>query len=187
MSAAQLQSVFHIEHPNDVPPYDLVEITHLGSTHSHHMVKRNVAANALPTSDKSSEHHVKKDLSKSAYYSELKNANHTTNSKEATSDESIPSTIAPPPLSDSDQISRSVDLSNLSEHNVSISAFGETYNLTLRPTKGLFKNGPQSLKMWMVHSDANATQGLQYDEVIDVSIFFLLIDLYLIVFYMNCE
>lgn len=185
MSAAQLQSIFHVDSQDLVPHYELIKLTHHGSTH-HHISKRNVNNN-LQTIDldqkkaKADAHHVKKDLSKSAYYSEFKNAlnpSDTTNNNDGVqsivnnisdnSSSSNSNNSSGSNLSDSDTISKNVDLSKLSEHNVSLSAFGDVYNLTLRPTDGLFKDGPQFMKMWTVHTDPNATQGLQYDEVIQV-------------------
>lgn len=55
-------------------------------------------------------------------------------------------------------------------HNVSLSAFGEQLHLRLTPTEGLFKNGgPHTLRMWTVKPNPNASQGLDYEEVIEVS------------------
>lgn len=192
MSPSQLQSIFHVDSQNLVPHYEVIKLIHHGT--SHHIKKRNVN-NALPTtdkqqSDKTQPHHVKKDLSKSAYYSALKNSmgnsenNATTtksNNKNINNDKN--SNYENSASFDSSNYNNSnsnsnvnlnlsdkhIDLSNIKEHNVSISAFGDVYNLTLRPTDGLFKDGPQSLRMWSVQTDPNATQGLLYDEINEVN------------------
>lgn len=151
MTAEQLQSVFQVDAAHLVPHYELVTLHHHGSTHHrHHTSKRDTstyqqvaaAAAASPNSDHR-QHHKKIDFSKSAYYSEVK---HT-----------------------GSDVGRQIDLNALSEHNVSLSAFGEVYNLTLRPTQGLFKDGIQALRMWTVKSEPNATNGLNYQPVVEVS------------------
>ncbi|KAJ6645511.1 A disintegrin and metalloproteinase with thrombospondin motifs 16 [Pseudolycoriella hygida] len=139
MSESQLRSIFHVDSQDLVPHYELIKLTHHGTVH--HLNKRSV--NTISESDgkqkaSSSVHHVKKDLSKSAYFSELKNS-----------------------------LAQQQIISNVSEHNVSLSAFGNIYNLTLRPTDGLFKDGPQAMRMWSVDTNPNATQGLQYDEIVE--------------------
>lgn len=168
MSESQLQSIFHVDSQDLVPHYELIKLTHHGT--SHHIKKRSI--NTISTSDKkstasssSSAHHVKKDLSKSSYFSELKNSiaqqqiseNISINSNSNNASKDSDTTVL-------------VDLGNVSEHNVSLSAFGNNYNLTLRPTDGLFKDGPQAMRMWSVDTNPNATQGLEYDEIVVVSI-----------------
>lgn len=165
MSESQLRSIFHVDSQDLVPHYELIKLTHHGT--SHHINKRSV--NTISTSDKkstesSSVHHVKKDLSKSAYFSELKNS---IAQQEISENISINSNNA----SNNSDTTVLVDLGNVSEHNVSLSAFGNVYNLTLRPTDGLFKDGPQSMRMWSVDTNPNATQGLQYDEIVEVRTF----------------
>lgn len=165
MSESQLQSIFHVDSQDLVPHYELIKLTHHGTTH--HINKRSI--NSISASDKkstSSAHHVKKDLSKSAYFSELKNSiaqqqiseNISINSNRNNASNDSDTTVI-------------VDLGNVSEHNVSLSAFGNFYNLTLRPTDGLFKDGPQAMRMWSVETNPNATQGLEYDEIVEVRSF----------------
>lgn len=67
-----------------------------------------------------------------------------------------------------------LNLSNIKEHIVSFDAFGTKHNLTLRPTEGLFRDGPQSLKMWHAHPDPNATDGINYEEIRQVRNTFIL-------------
>lgn len=196
MSVAQLQSIFHCDSHEAVPPYELVALNHHGSLQRsvrHIFSKRSIQNNYSATlaasvaSERSNKltniknekvKHVKKDLSsKNSYYSNVKstitNKSENQNSspppvyinRNDKSDSSRPPQSSQRTSSDSDII----DLSKLSEHNVSLTAFGDSYNLTLRPTEGLFRHGgPSSLKMWTVQSDANATQGLHYTEIIDV-------------------
>lgn len=170
MSESQLRSIFHVDSQDLVPHYELIKLTHHGT--SHNVRKRSV--NTLTTSDKnpaSSAHHVKKDLSKSAYFSELKNSIAQQQPQQISENISINSS-SNNASNDSDTTVH-LDLGNVSEHNVSLSAFGNVYNLTLRPTDGLFKDGPQGMRMWSVNTNPNATQGLEYDEIVGVSSFFV--------------
>jgi hypothetical protein len=162
MSPVQLREIFHVEHKDLVPNYEVVELKHLlSSFHSIH--KRNINSDNLVNRNQVSKisdnftknpskvlskdnHHVKKDLSKKRF----KESNFKTVDDE-------------PPKKFSNY-----DLKNVHEHNVSFSAFGENVNLTLKPTKGLFRNGPNFLKMWHVRPDANASQGLLYEPVEEV-------------------
>ncbi|XP_034120333.1 A disintegrin and metalloproteinase with thrombospondin motifs 1 isoform X7 [Drosophila guanche] len=136
MSLEQLQSVFHVDTHDGVPNYEVVELLH----HDNHQRRRrsfSATSTALPP------HHVKKDLSKNSYYSEMKQdaielgGNH---------------------------LSR-LDVSAIQSHNVSFSAFGHHMNLTLRATKGLFKDAAHQLRMWSVGSEPNATHGLDLHEI----------------------
>ncbi len=166
MSESQLRSIFHVDSHDLVPHYELIKLTHHGT--SHHINKRSI--NTISTSDKkstsSSVHHVKKDLSKSAYFSELKNS--IAQQQQQISENISINSNSNNASNDSDTTVL-VDLGNVSEHNVSLSAFGNVYNLTLRPTDGLFKDGPQAMRMWSVDTNPNATQGLEYDEIVEVS------------------
>lgn len=149
MSPSQLREVFHVEHKDLVPNYEVVELTHQLTNH-HSINKRSINSDNLlsknkvsSVSDNSSDskskvlsknnHHVKKDLSKIA-----KKFN-------------------------------DYDLKKVDQHKVSFNAFGENVNLTLKPTQGLFRDGPKLLKMWHVRPDANASQGLFYERVEEVS------------------
>lgn len=228
MSSEQLQSIFHVDRQELVPHYEVIRLTHHGTSH-HSISKRSInhqSKNQFVDNIQklNSQHHVKKDLSKSAYYSDLKrasnqqlsNSNNSNNKnffinksqikKNSFSnkdekewklaeqpqqqqpqqeqnvhkfDENIQDVIeADEPETTqfsqhAEQKHPKIDLSNIKEHNVSLNVFGEVYNLTLRPTDGLFKNGPQSLEMWNVNTNPNATQGLQYDQIKEVSSIFL--------------
>jgi hypothetical protein len=159
MSPSQLREVFHVEHKDLVPNYEVVKLTHHLPHHS--INKRSINSDNLLSnnnkyqSDSSkskskivskNNHHVKKDLSKIPF-----------------NDDSV-SPVEKKKFHD-------YDLKKVSEHNVSLSAFGENLNLTLKPALGLFRDGPNSLKMWEVRSDANASQGVIYDKIEDVSIY----------------
>lgn len=215
MTSEQLRSIFHVESQDLVPHYEVIHLTHHGTT-EHKISKRSIsAASSLATQHnnqfddaaaqrKLSSHHVKKDLSKSAYYSELKKASklpvssaHTpaqSNSSESNSNSNsvslkldanslsdsefdrktheLPSSRGASDDSDSDTPATRIgqlDLSNIQEHNVSLNVFGQVLNLTLRPTSNLFKNGPQSLQMFTVNVSPNATHGLAYEPVEEVS------------------
>lgn len=135
--------------------------------------------------------HRKKDLSKNAYFSASKSA---VNSDKPSANKF--NTVADqfsgpqaPPSDDGEVLGASggslrddvVDVNVDGEtgrldaplprhHNVSLTAFGERLHLKLTPTEGLFKNGgPHTLRMWTVKPNPNASQGLDYEEVIEVS------------------
>lgn len=241
MTLEQLRSIFHVESQDLVPHYEVIHLTHHGTT-EHKVSKRSIATASSSavkshqnnqfddvTIHKSYSHHVKKDLSKSAYYSELKKTftslpvstessalrstnsmnsdlNHTNSSNknsfssnnnqtklvenslrnsefdipsgnEYKSQFTLPSKLAPSRESDdsdSDEQTKlnpiaQLDLANIKEHNVSLSVFGQVLNLTLKQTNQLFKNGPQSLQMFSVNVSPNATHGLSYEPIEEVS------------------
>ncbi|GAB0092017.1 venom metalloproteinase 3-like isoform X1 [Sergentomyia squamirostris] len=158
MSPEQLNSIFHVDSVENVPNYEVVELTH-HTSQVHSIRKRHVdtgsksvgGVNLLP-------HHVKKDLSKTPFFDNLKSSSSSLGNSSVSEDRN----------SVSNEISgvNSPNLSDVKEHKVSFTAFGEKVKLKLKPTEGLFKNGPQALRMWSVHSDPNATQGLNYEEII---------------------
>lgn len=184
MSSDQLQSIFHVDSQDLVPHYEVIRLTHHGTAH-HNIAKRSIdnqqqstKLNTFADTIKNSKtHHVKKDLSKTAYYSELKSHNQQQqqpqqiNSNKESINFSSSSNKVEEQIDVLEQLPlhRTIDLNKIKEHNVSLSAFGETYNLTLRPTEGLFKNGPQNVQMWSVKTNANSTQGLEYDQIEAVS------------------
>lgn len=141
MSPEQLQSVFHVDTHDAVPDYELVQLLHHTPQHRR---RRSIAV--APSAATTPPHHVKKDLSKNAYYSELK--------QQANSAGAGNSLLGS-------------DVSAIKAHNVSFSAFGRHMNLTLRATQGLFKGAPHELRMWSVGSEPNATHGLDMQEIID--------------------
>lgn len=162
MSPEQLREVFHVEHKDLVPNYEVVELAHQLNNH-HSINKRSINSNNLlsknnevssvsENSDSKSKvlsknnHHVKKDLSKNRF-------------------ENKSLTVEDTPSKFSDY-----DLKSIKQHNVSFTAFGEHLNLTLEPAQGLFRDGPNLLKMWHVRPDANASQGLFYERIKEVSI-----------------
>lgn len=75
MSTEQLQEVFHVDHPDSVPHYELIQLTHHTNQPSfHYRRKRSIetapsskvggsSGNSLP-GGATNNHHVKKDLSK---------------------------------------------------------------------------------------------------------------------------
>ncbi|XP_020712603.1 uncharacterized protein LOC101452036 isoform X3 [Ceratitis capitata] len=165
MSPTQLQSVFHVDDVASVPHYEVVQLLH-------HSFDDGVASAALPEhyrrrrrrsiQSESADarlvlkepHHVKKDLSKNPYYSELKAAANTIGGVNS--------------LQQATNGKFTGDLRELKEHKVSFNAFGENLNLTLKKTDSLFKGGsPHTLRMWTVRDEANATQGLDLQEVFD--------------------
>lgn len=231
MTSEQLRSIFHVESQDLVPNYEVINLMHHGLS-EHRISKRsiNVSPSFISRSNnqfedlnakrKLSSHHVKKDLSKSAYYSELKKEStlpvlsewsvpkftnsveseleHISGYSNSNSDSdsfSNQSKLVKKISSDStfDMQNESLhmqgnkhgdgdiyeqtkhnqfvqfDLANIKEHNVSLSLFGQSFNLTLRPTKKLFKNGTQSLRMFTVNATPNATYGLSYEPIEEVS------------------
>lgn len=137
--------------------------------------------------------HVKKDLSKNAYESaakqQLANSDSPSANKfkvnkmqsSAVSGGSAEVSSSAPGVSVVDNLRDDVEVNVDGEtgrlddalprnHNVSLTAFGEQLHLKLTPTEGLFKNGgPHTLRMWTVKPNPNASQGLDYEEVIEVS------------------
>lgn len=234
MTSEQLRSVFHVESQDLVPHYEIVYLTHHG-TSEHKISKRSVASTSSSAllqqnnqfddtieRSKLNSHHVKKDLSKSAYYSEFKKTSilpvssksapksinsisselnyiDSNNSVSSINNQSklvrnnlsysgfniqnenqykeyftLPSEVprmSESSDSDSDDQTKHIelDLSNIKEHNVSFSVFGELVNLTLRPNTRLFKNGAQSLQMFTVKVSPNEAHGLFYEPIEEVS------------------
>lgn len=184
MSPSQLHDVFHVNELDLVPHYELVKLSHLTSQ-QHVRKKRSIESASKSTSSSdnsklssgssinslvsSNNHHVKKDLSKSSPYSEK---SFTTFANGKINKEQVNLPTQPPPqqikVNSSDEVS-DVKITEIKEHKVTFDAFGEKLNLTLRPTKGLFRNGPQTLKMWHAHPDPSATDGINYEEIKTVS------------------
>lgn len=190
MSPLQLHEVFHVNELDLVPHYELVKLSHLTSQHvrkkrsiasaSSSSIKLGSSASGSSSSNSNNlvnsyNHHVKKDLSKSAPYAEKTTTTTTTdrssifanlNKKYEENSKSIKQVVNQSEHSDDD-----VRVSEIKEHKVTFDAFGEKLNLTLRPTEGLFRDGPQSLKIWHAHPDPNATDGINYEEIKAVSYF----------------
>ncbi|XP_020804259.1 venom metalloproteinase 3 isoform X6 [Drosophila serrata] len=147
MSPEQLQSVFHVDNYDAVPHYELVQLLHHDEHSLRQRRRRSIGESpklnvALPP------HHVKKDLSKNAYYSELKHQASMASSVGGGGNHLL-----------------GPDVSSIKAHNVSFSAFGQHLNLSLRATQGLFKGAPHQLRMWSVGSEPNATHGLDLQEI----------------------
>lgn len=188
MSSTQLQQVFQVDEVNQVPNYELIKLSHLSTAH-HFRKKRSIASASSSFSSSGSKisnslnnlvsnHHVKKDLSKvpineklnSIFGAEIKREKDDYRNKSEFN--KVPTTTTTSKSEDisvvgedEEKISDKLRLSDIKEHKVSLNVFGETLNLTLRPTEGLFKEGPQSLKMWHAHPDPTATDGINYEEV----------------------
>lgn len=193
MSSDELRSIFHVEDVDQVPHYELVQLIHHGpeSTRSKRAIRTNSFGggaqqqlfNAMDKVEPNHEgvHHVKKDLSKNAYASATKQRPSSDSaSANKISVNKMPISGGVPP-SESDNLRDDVEVNVDGEtgrlddalpqsHNVSLTAFGEQLHLKLTPTEGLFKNGgPHTLRMWTVKPNPNASQGLDYEEVIEVS------------------
>nr|XP_016930094.1 A disintegrin and metalloproteinase with thrombospondin motifs 1 isoform X7 [Drosophila suzukii] len=143
MSPEQLQSVFHVDTHDAVPHYELVQLLHHENHNYNHQRRRRSIGERAKVNAAPPPHHVKKDLSKNAYYSELKH--------EA--------------MSSGGNHLFGPEVSAIKSHNVSFSAFGQHLNLSLRATQGLFKGAPHQLRMWTVGSEPNATHGLDLQEI----------------------
>jgi hypothetical protein len=181
-----------------VPHYEIIKLNHHTTLHnvkrrsigdsanSDSLIKnRNslVNSNSLSaTISKNYNHHVKKDLSKTPFDEKVplkqlvingvnqKIAAQSTKPSDVDGDDSGGGGGTTMTKVSKNQIDFSdISLSDIKEHNVSFEAFGEKLHLNLRPTEGLFKDGPQNLRMWNVRSDPNATQGLIYEEIEEVS------------------
>lgn len=251
MSTEQLRSIFHVDSHDFVPHYEVIYLTHHG-TENHAISKRSISSSASVTQvlnnplnddsvssqqQKYHSHHVKKDLSKSSYYSNSKqtlstsksstnnlhsasiniqtdnnyenslinNLNQTklSTSPQQTSAQQNEYTahrqLIQPTETDDSSVEQNIDdnmdeiiaininsddkitnkkttkpfehsnVSDIKEHNVSLSAFGDVFNLTLRPNEQLFKNGLKSLKMFAVNTNPNSTHGLDYEPIEEVS------------------
>lgn len=196
MSSDQLQSIFNVDSHDSVPHYELIRLTHHGTNHhsvsrrsiDHHELQKttnklNTFADIIKSSQSTGQHHVKKDLSKSTYYSESKShinrekqqrplLQQQYSNKQSTNFFSGSTVLEEERIDVQQQhplLTSTIDLSNIKEHNVSLRAFGDVYNLTLRPTDGLFKDGPQQLKMWSVNTNNNSSEGLEYGQIDEVS------------------
>uniref|UniRef100_A0A182NPQ8 Uncharacterized protein n=1 Tax=Anopheles dirus TaxID=7168 RepID=A0A182NPQ8_9DIPT len=183
MSSAQLQEVFHVDHVDLVPHYELVTLTH----HTNRPVlvnsrrKRAVdGASSAPAGSKGNalapaSHHVKKDLSKVRFTEKVSELAAKPQRKVSVPLEAGPlvqSGGPPRPVDDAttlEPMDGGVSIADINEHRVSFDAFGENVNLTLRKTEGLLRGGTHSLRMWNVRSDPNSTQGLVYEEIHDES------------------
>lgn len=212
MSPDQLRSIFHVEHADLVPNYEVVELQHHAPESSyHHLRKRAIRtgsfgdegghrAQLFDVMEKVEPNHEgrwhgKKDLSKNGLFGSVPvNSDKPSANKFSVEEKSRKQML----FSGNDQVAVSevwssegvhVD-SNLKDdvvvnvdgetgrldaplprnHNVSLKAFGEQLHLRLTPTEGLFKHGgPHTLRMWTVKPNPNASQGLDYEEVIEVS------------------
>ncbi|XP_067628076.1 A disintegrin and metalloproteinase with thrombospondin motifs like isoform X3 [Eurosta solidaginis] len=170
MSPTQLQSVFHVDSVNAVPHYEVVQLLHhsfddgvaTAPQPEHYRSRWRRSINSISTLDTDTRptlkqpHHVKKDLSKNSYYSELKAAANAPGAGGVNS------------LQQAGHGKFIGDLNALNEHNVTFKAFGENLNLALKRTESLFKGGSaHTLRMWTVRGEPNATHGLDMQEVLD--------------------
>ncbi|XP_060655501.1 LOW QUALITY PROTEIN: A disintegrin and metalloproteinase with thrombospondin motifs like [Drosophila nasuta] len=146
MSPEQLHSVFHVDTHDAVPEYELVQLLHHTPQAGLQRRRRSIGESLSVATSPQPPHHVKKDLSKNSYYSELK--------QKAAAGGGGNNLLG-------------ADISDIKAHNVSFSAFGRHMNLTLRATQGLFKGAPHELRMWSVGSEPNATHGLDMQEILN--------------------
>lgn len=181
MSPSQLREIFHVDHEDLVPNYEIVQLVHQTDHHNHNVHKRSINSfnlsnnlnnqysDSVNSKSKNNNlkynHHVKKDLSKIPYFDKSEYNEKSFSSKSNNNFNTNVNSEKIPNLNIANNVK-----SGVKQHNVSFSAFGESLNLTLKPTEGLFKSGPNSLKMWNVRSDPNATQGLIYEQVEEVSL-----------------
>lgn len=124
--------------------------------------------------------HRKKDLSKNAYFSAVKQQLSVNDSDKPSANKfkvesDVPASAGGSLRDDVVDVNVDGETGRLDaplprNHNVSLTAFGERLHLKLTPTEGLFKHGgPHTLRMWTVKPNPNASQGLDYEEVIEVS------------------
>ncbi|XP_058983529.1 A disintegrin and metalloproteinase with thrombospondin motifs like isoform X1 [Musca domestica] len=156
MSPQQLQSIFHVDSHDAVPQYEIVQLLHEHSADASSSAqpqysnyrRRKRSLDELSPNDTSDAHHVKKDLSKTPYFSEVKMSSKKANS-----------------LHDG---SKRKHVKDIHEHKVQLAAFGEKLNLTLKKTQGLYKKGElHKLPMWYMNEDANATHGVNLEKIED--------------------
>ncbi|KAL9920559.1 sol narae metalloprotease isoform 2-T4 [Glossina fuscipes fuscipes] len=159
MSPHQLRAIFHVDTYDSIPNYEIVQLLHHNSDAEafnhlpHYRRRRRSIEDTLPTETEIHQP-IKKDLSKSAYYSKLKREQYKRN-------EHVNSVYA--------GLADDLRKEFKKEHKITFEAFGENINLTLRPTQGLFKDagGAHKLPMWYVHPEANATNGLNIQKIED--------------------
>uniref|UniRef100_A0A182UCR9 Uncharacterized protein n=1 Tax=Anopheles melas TaxID=34690 RepID=A0A182UCR9_9DIPT len=186
MSSAQLQEVFHVDHVDLVPHYELVQLTHhtnrpvLASSRRRRSIDSSQVAKANGLTS-GGNHHVKKDLSKVRFTEKVSElgVKPAGQQRKPFPKQEVPLEAGPlvssgppkQPVDDSTPLEPmeqgGVSIADLNEHRVSFDAFGENVNLTLRKTEGLLRGGAHSLRMWNVRSDPNSTQGLVYEEIHD--------------------
>lgn len=152
MTTQQLSSIFYEENVNSIPYYELVKLTHHGTIQYGSAVRRrrrNTSENRKEVSFKDIESEAgskKKEIRKSPSSRKIEEQ----------------------PLADSYKQAQKrfglLDLKYIKEHNVSFSAFGNILNLTLRRTETLFRDGPQSLRMWTVTNDSSLNHNLNINE-----------------------
>ncbi|XP_059224875.1 A disintegrin and metalloproteinase with thrombospondin motifs like [Stomoxys calcitrans] len=153
MSAQQLQSIFQVEHHDAVPQYEVIQLLHHHNEElsaqqysNYRRRKRSIQENTPKAFDS---HHVKKDLSKTSYYSEIKLGSQK-------------------PSNHLGDIHKGKPVKHIDEHKVQVHAFGEKLNLTLKKTQGLFKKGElHNLPMWFMEKEANATHGINLEKIVD--------------------
>ncbi|XP_065369618.1 A disintegrin and metalloproteinase with thrombospondin motifs like isoform X2 [Calliphora vicina] len=163
MSPQQLQSIFHVDSADAVPHYEVVQLLHHNhpepATQTHHSHYRRRKRSVEPLQQMQDlkqqtrdSQHVKKDLSKNPYYSQL---------KEKSSKAVHSNSVFEAAKSDK-------QIKDIKEHKVSFNAFGKDLNLTLKQTQGLFKNGQvHRLPMWYVDNETNTTHGLNLQKIED--------------------
>lgn len=159
MSPHQLRAIFHVDTYDSIPNYEIVQLLHHNSDAEafnhlpHYRRRRRSIEDTLPTETEIHQP-IKKDLSKTAYYSKLKREQYKQNEHA----NSVYAGLA-------DDLRKEFK----KEHKITFEAFGENINLTLRPTQGLFKDagGAHKLPMWYVHPEANATNGLNIQKIED--------------------
>lgn len=208
MSPDQLRSIFHVDHVDLVPQYEVVQLQHHDPESAYHHVRKRAIHGTRASSQQQqlfdmlektldtnheSVRHGKKDLSKNAYFSAAKKGSvisdkpsankfkqfSGSNQRAAVQGEFVSSEGGGVDGNLRDDVVVNVDgetgrldapLPMPRNHNVSLKAFGEQLHLKLTPTEGLFKHGgPHTLRMWTVKPNPNASQGLDYEEVIEVS------------------
>uniref|UniRef100_A0A182P6X2 Uncharacterized protein n=1 Tax=Anopheles epiroticus TaxID=199890 RepID=A0A182P6X2_9DIPT len=195
MSSEQLQEVFHVDHVDLVPHYELVTLTHhtnrpvLASSRRKRSIDSSQSVAKSNGLGNGGNHHVKKDLSKVRFTEKVSEL--TVKPAGQQQRKPVPKDVDRPggqqvpleagplvsseprmqqPVDDSvplEPMDGGVSIADISEHRVEFDAFGEKVNLTLHKTEGLLRGGAHSLRMWNVRSDPNSTQGLVYEEIHD--------------------
>lgn len=181
MSADELQMIFHVDSVDLVPNYEVVQLLH----HDHQQndleppqnnnrpqeSKDRIAEDTNPSRRESTQqyqyrHRRKRNLPPPT--SNQQQSKDKDDQRFNIDDREIYRELARERFDDVNDLQNSVyDVNDIKEHRVSFHVFGENVNLTLRPTRGLFKSSIHKLPMWFVHAEANATNGLQIQKIVD--------------------
>lgn len=183
MTPDELRSVFHVEHDTLVPEYHLVKLTHhLARRHiagTHHSNTITQGKTKIPH-EKPSKNPWKTETSPPSLLNDEMFVNAKENIKDVDIIGDLNNTVSVNfDVSNSSEISDSAVLSDLERlvedqelgvHKIDLEAFGKQLKLVLKKQEGLLKK--DGLRMWRAHQNATQPHGVDYEELISVSLQF---------------